>query len=90
MDSMKLVKKTKQKNNSCRKGEGEKKKEEKVLTCTIPLMTWGSMLRGNLRMLKSESDTKALSASRMLFSSTVTYTANVVNATWKHIDKQAA
>lgn len=45
------------------------------------LMTWGSMLSGNLRMLNSESDTKAFSASRTLFSSTVTYTANVVNAT---------
>ena len=48
------------------------------------LITWGSMLRGNRRMLKSESDTKALSASRTLFSSTVTYTANDVKATWKH------
>lgn len=47
------------------------------------LMTWGSMFRGNLRMLKSESDTKAFSASRTLFSSTVTYTAKVVSATWK-------
>lgn len=51
-------------------------------TCTMLLMTWGSMFRGNRRMLKSESDTKAFSASRTLFSSTVTYTANVVNATW--------
>jgi len=50
-------------------------------------MTWGSMVRGNLRMLKSESDTKARSASRMLFSSTVTNTANVVRATWEHIGK---
>lgn len=54
------------------------------------LMTWGSMLRGNLRMLKSESDTKAFSASRTWVSSTYTYTANVVKATWKHSDKQAA
>lgn len=53
----------------------------KVPTCTMLLMTWGSMFRGNLRMLKSESDTKAFSASRMLFSSTVTYTAKVVSAT---------
>lgn len=45
------------------------------------LMTWGSMFRGNLRMLKSDSDTKALSASRTFFSSTVTYTAKVVSAT---------
>lgn len=51
-------------------------------------MTWGSMLRGNLRMLKSEIDTKAVSASRMFFLSTVTYTANVVKATWKHTGKQ--
>lgn len=54
----------------------------KVPTCTMLLMTWGSMFNGNLRMLKSESDTKAFSASRMLFSSTDTYTAKVVSATW--------
>lgn len=65
-----------------RKSERE---EEKGPTCTMLLMTWGSMLSGNLRMLNSESDTKAFSASRTLFSSTFTYTANVVNATWKHI-----
>lgn len=57
------------------------KGKEDVPTCTMLLMTWGSILRGNLRMLKSESDTKAFSASRMLFSSTVTYTANDVKAT---------
>lgn len=68
----------------------EREKKEKVPTCTILLMTCGSMLRGNLRMLKSDSDTKAFSASRTLFSSTVTYTANVVRATWKHIDKHAS
>lgn len=55
----------------------------KNFTCTILLITWGSMLSGNLRILKSDSDTKAFSASKMLFSSTLTYTANVVNATWK-------
>lgn len=38
-------------------------------------------------MLKSEIDTKAVSASRMFFSSTVTYTANVVKATWEHMGK---
>lgn len=76
--------------------EDEEKKEvrndERAPTCTMLLMTCGSMLRGNLRMLKSESDTKALSASSAVFSSTVTYTytANDVKATWKHIGKQAA
>lgn len=74
---------TMQSTDTCDKGGGEK-----VPTCTTPLMTWGSMLSGNLRMLNSESDTKAFSASRMLSSSTVTYTANVVNATCKHINEQ--
>lgn len=59
-----------------------------VPTCTRLLMTWGSMLRGNLRMLKSDRDTKAFSASRTWFSSTVTYTANVVKATWEYTEKQ--
>lgn len=39
-------------------------------------------------MLKSDRDTNAFSASRMFSSLTVTYTANVVKATWKHIKKQ--
>lgn len=76
--------------NLLNKRKRENGKEEAEPTCTMPLMTWGSMLRGNLRMLKSDSDTKAFSASSTLFSSTVTNTANVVKATWKHSDKQAA
>lgn len=45
------------------------------------LMTCGSILRGNFKILNKERDTKAFSASRIFFSFTETYTANVVNAT---------
>lgn len=45
------------------------------------LITCGSIFKGNLKMLKRDKDTKAFSASKILFSSTVTYTANVVKAT---------
>lgn len=41
------------------------------------------MLSGNLKRLNRESDTKAFSASRTFFSSTLTKTAKVVKATWE-------
>ena len=41
------------------------------------MIIMGSMLRGNLRMLKRERETKAFSESRMLFGSLNTYVANV-------------
>lgn len=50
-------------------------------TCTMLLMTMGSMFRGKRRMLKRARDTKALRASRMFFSFTSTYTANDDSAT---------
>lgn len=52
-----------------------------TLTCTILLMTIGSMLRGKRRMLKSASDTKAFWASSTLCSSISTYTVKVDRAT---------
>ena len=36
-------------------------------TCTIVAMSIGSIDMGNLRMLNSESETNAFSASRMLY-----------------------
>jgi len=50
-------------------------------TCTILLMTIGSMLSGKRRMLKSASDTKAFWASKTLRSSISTYTVKVDRAT---------
>lgn len=54
-----------------------------LLTCAMLLMTCGSILRGNFKILNKDRETKAFSASRIFFSSTETYTANVVSATWK-------
>lgn len=56
-------------------------KNEVIRTCTMLLMTMGSMLRGKRRMLNRARDTKAFCASRTFFSSTSTYTANVDSAT---------
>lgn len=55
-----------------------------MLTCTILLMTMGSMLRGKRRMLKRARDTKAFWASSTFCSSTRTYTAKVDKATCKN------
>lgn len=52
------------------------------LTSTMLLMTIGSMFSGNLRMLNNARETKAFWASKMLFLSIMTYTANVDRATW--------
>lgn len=45
--------------------------------CVLPT----SILKGNRRMLKSDSETKAISAFNTFFSSTNTKTANVTSAT---------
>ncbi len=50
-------------------------------TCTMVAMSMGSMDIGKRRMLKSDSDTNAFSASRMLCGDDITYTANVVRDT---------
>lgn len=44
-------------------------------------MSIGNMDRGKRRILNSDSETKAISASSTLFSSTKTNTANVTKAT---------
>jgi hypothetical protein len=44
-------------------------------------ITIGNIESGNLRMLNRERDTKAFSASRILLTSTITYTANVTKHT---------
>lgn len=49
------------------------------------LITIGSMFNGNLRMLNNARETNAFCASKMLFLSIVTYTANVDNATWNKV-----
>ena len=51
------------------------------LTCTILAMSCGSMERGNRRMLKRESETKAFCASNTFSDDDITYTANVVKDT---------
>lgn len=66
---------------TCVKTCPEYLKRYDVLTCMTLLMTCGSMFKGNLKMLKRESETKAFSASKTLLLSTFTYTANVVSAT---------
>ena len=55
-----------------------------ALTCTTLEITLGNMDRGKRRMLKRDRDTKAFSASSMLFSSESTYTANVTKHTCKN------
>lgn len=45
-------------------------------------MRWGSMDRGNLRMLNNDKETKAFSASRMLELEDKTYVANDARDTW--------
>lgn len=45
----------------------------------------GNIDSGKRRMLKSDSETKAISAFRTFFSSTRTNTANVTKATWSEI-----
>lgn len=52
------------------------------LTSTMLLITIGSMFSGNLRMLNKARDTNAFWASKTLFLSILTYTANVDKATW--------
>lgn len=42
------------------------------LTCAMLLMTCGSIVSGNFKILNKESETKAFSASRVFFSSTKT------------------
>lgn len=46
------------------------------------LMTMGNILRGKRRMLNRARETNAFCASRILCSSTNTYTANVERATF--------
>lgn len=63
--------------------------DRNIQTCTILLMTIGSMLRGKRRMLKSASDTKAFWASSTLCSSISTYTVNVDKATYLMMETKA-
>lgn len=46
-------------------------------TCTILVMSIGSIARGKRKRLNRERETKAVLASRMLSGEVVTYTANV-------------
>lgn len=48
----------------------------------------GSIDNGNLRMLNSDKETKAVSAFKTFFSSTKTKTANDVNATYFFVTHQ--
>lgn len=63
--------------------------DRNIQTCTILLMTIGSMLRGKRRMLKSARDTKALWASSTLCLSISTYTVNVDKATYSKMETKA-
>ncbi len=66
------------------------KRERKSNTCTMLLMTMGNILRGKRRMLNRARETNAFCASRILCSSTNTYTANVERATFvKETRRQA-
>lgn len=64
------------------KEKGENRISNLLLTCTILEMSIGNMDRGKRRMLNRDSETKAISASKTLFSSTNTKTAKVTKATY--------
>ena len=51
------------------------------LTWTMLPMSMGSIERGNRRMLNSDRETNAFSASSIFFGDDKTYTANVVSDT---------
>lgn len=52
-------------------------------TCTMAAMSWGSMARGNRRMLKREMAVKAFPAVSTLSELTPTNTANEASDTWE-------
>lgn len=57
-------------------------------TWTIAAMSIGSMARGKRRMLKSDIDVNAFSASRILSGLTETKTANAARETWNSKKKK--
>lgn len=61
--------------------------EKKGPTWTMFVMTFGTIERGNLRILKRANETKAFWASRTLSGDDSTYTANVESDTCVWLDK---